>query len=240
MLFRQLYDHDSSTYTYLIAAEFGREAVLIDPVLRNIDQYLALIQQMELKLVVALDTHLHADHITAIGELSRRTNCQSLMGQQSDVQGVSARFADNQVLKFDGFELNVLYTPGHTDDSYCFLMSDRVFTGDTLLIRGTGRTDFQNGNPGLQYDSLKNRLLNLSPHTLVYPGHDYNGMTVSTIAEESKFNPRLQVNSREDYIVQMNSLTLPDPKMLHIAVSANKKCGFSDELDKPGNSVSST
>jgi len=235
MLFRQLYDHESSAYTYLIAADFGREAVLIDPVLKNIDRYLTLIQQLELKLVAALDTHLHADHITAIGELSRRTNCQSLMGQQSDVQGVSARFADNQLLKFDGFELKVLYTPGHTDDSYCFLMADRVFTGDTLFIRGTGRTDFQNGNPGQQYDSLKNRLLNLPPHTLVYPGHDYNGMTVSTIAEESKFNPRLQVKTREDYIVQMNSLNLPDPKMLHIAVPANKKCGLSDELDNPTN-----
>ncbi len=226
MLFRQLFDNESSTYTYLIAADYGRDAVIIDPVKRNIHQYIKLIQALDLKLVAAIDTHLHADHITGIGELSKRMDCQSMMGIQSLANCVSVKFNDNDILKFDGFELNVIYTPGHTDDSYCFLMNDRVFTGDTLLIRGTGRTDFQHGDAGLQYDSLYNRLLNLPPNTLVYPAHDYNGMMVSTIAEENKYNPRLQVESREDFITLMNGLNLPNPKLMDIAVPANKKCGL--------------
>ena len=230
MLFRQLFDWESCTYTYLIAADFGREAVIIDPVKNNVNQYIQLIEQLNLKLVAALDTHLHADHITAIGELSKNLNCQSMMGKQSQADCVSKRFIDKEVLKFDGFELKVLYTPGHTDDSYCFLMSDRVFTGDTLFIRGTGRTDFQHGDPGLAYDSLFGRLLTLPEKTLVYPAHDYNGMTVSTIGEEQKFNPRLQVESREDYIALMNNLNLPKPKLMDIAVPANRKCGLIDKV----------
>lgn len=226
MLFRQLFDTESSTYTYLIAADYGRDAIIIDPVKRNVSQYLKLIEQLELKLVAAMDTHLHADHITALGELVEKTNCKSMMGEQSQANGVSERFKDNEVLEFDGFKLEVLYTPGHTDDSYCFLMDDRVFTGDTLFIRGTGRTDFQHGSPEQQYDSLFNRLLRLPKSTLVYPGHDYNGMTVSTIGEEIKFNPRLQVQTREDYVKLMNNLNLPKPKMIDIAVPANKYCGI--------------
>ena len=229
MLFRQLFDSESSTYTYLLAADVGREAVMIDPVKKNINQYITLIEQLELTLVAVMDTHLHADHITALGELSIRFNCQSMMGEQSQASGVSARFRDNDILSFDGLKLTVMYTPGHTDDSYCFLMSDRVFTGDTLFIRGTGRTDFQHGNPGQQYDSLFNRLLCLPEQTLVYPGHDYNGMTVSTIGEERKFNPRLRVTSREGYIELMNNLKLPHPRMMDIAVPANKLCGIDDE-----------
>ena len=226
MLFRQLFDSESSTYTYLIAADCGREAVLIDPVKRNLEQYLKLLQQLELKLVAAMDTHLHADHITALGELRLKTQCKTMMGQQSLANCVSAKFQDNDVLNFDGFELKVIYTPGHTDDSYSLLMNDRVFTGDTLFIRGTGRTDFQNGNAGQQYDSLQNRLLTLPANTFVYPGHDYNGMTVSTIAEENKFNPRLQVGSREEYVMLMSSLNLPRPKIMDVAVPANKLCGL--------------
>ncbi len=226
MLFRQLFDSESSTYTYLIAADYGRDAVIIDPVKNRVRQYIELIEQLDLKLVAALDTHLHADHITAIGELSQKLNCPSMMGKQSQAECVSKRFIDDDILRFDGFELTVLYTPGHTDDSYCFLMNDRVFTGDTFLIRGTGRTDFQHGDPGSQYDSLFTRLLRLPDKILVYPGHDYNGMTVSTIGEEKKFNPRLQVKSRDEYIALMNGLNLANPEMMDIAVPANKKCGL--------------
>ncbi len=225
MLFRQLFDGESSTYTYLIAADVGREAVLIDPVKKNVSQYITLIEQLDLRLVAAMDTHLHADHVTALGELRVKSQCETMMGEQSLAQGVSVRFRDNDVLHFDGLKFTVMYTPGHTDDSYCFLMSDRVFTGDTLFIRGTGRTDFQHGSPDQQYDSLFKRLLCLPEKTFVYPGHDYNGMTVSTIGEEIKFNPRLQVKSREEYIALMNNLNLSKPKMMDVAVPANMCCG---------------
>lgn len=226
MLFRQLFDSEYASYTYLIAADYGCEAVIIDPLKKNLAQYITLIQQFDLKLKAALDTHLHADHVTAIGDLSVAMNCPAMMGEHSEAEHVSKRFRDQELLKFAGFELKVLYTPGHTHDSYCFLMPDRVFTGDTLFIRGTGRTDFQQGSARLQFNSLFNQLLKLPAHTLVYPGHDYNGMTVSTIAEEIKFNPRLQVKSEEEYIALMNQLNLPRPKMMDVAVPANKKCGL--------------
>lgn len=226
MLFRQLFDYESYTYTYLIASSEGQDAILIDPVKRQIANYLNLLSQLDLRLVAALDTHLHADHITGLGELKAQTGCLMMMGAQSQADCVDKRFSDNEQLDWQGPDLTSLYTPGHTDDSYCFLMKDRVFTGDTLFIRGTGRTDFQHGDAGLQFDSIQNRLLSLPDETLVYPGHDYTGMTVSTIGEERRFNPRLQVNSREAYIAQMNGLDLPTPKLMHIAVPANKRCGL--------------
>ncbi|GGI81581.1 MBL fold metallo-hydrolase [Legionella impletisoli] len=228
MLFRQLFDHESFTYTYLVAAAKGRDAVIIDPVKSKAEQYLALINQLDLKLVAALDTHLHADHITALGTLNRLLNCDMMMGEQSQANCVTRRFRDNDVLRFDGFELNVLYTPGHTDDSYCFLLNDRVFTGDTLFIRGTGRTDFQHGNAFQQYLSIHERLFSLPDETLVYPGHDYNGMTVSTIGEEKLYNPRLAGISCEAYADLMAGLNLPHPKMMHVAVPANQKCGIEE------------
>lgn len=228
MLFRQLFDSESSTYTYLIAADFNREAVIIDPVRKNIQQYIILMEQLGLKLAAAIDTHLHADHITALGNLRSKLNCETMMGEQSLASGISRKLHDNELLGFDGFEITALHTPGHTDDSYSFLMSDRVFTGDTLFIRGTGRTDFQNGSAAQQYHSLFNRLLRLPERTLVYPGHDYNGMTVSTIGEEIKYNPRLQVKSEQEYITLMNNLNLPRPKMMDVAVPANKNCGMGE------------
>ncbi|KTD21661.1 MBL fold metallo-hydrolase [Legionella londiniensis] len=226
MLFRQLFDSESSTYTYLIAADYGKKAVIIDPVKKNVSQYVQLIRELGLTLVAALDTHLHADHVTGIGELRETLQCQSMMGEQSLADCVSKKFRDKDQLEFDGLTLTMFHTPGHTDDSYCFFVNDRVFTGDTLLIRGTGRTDFQNGDAGKEYDSIMNCLFNLPEKTLVYPGHDYKGMTVSSIAEEKKYNPRLQVKNREEYIELMNNLNLPNPKMMDIAVPANRNCGL--------------
>lgn len=230
MLFRQLFDSESCTYTYLIAKTKGSEAIIIDPVKNKIDFYINLIQQLNLTLVAALDTHLHADHITATGTLKERLGCKVMMGIESLAQGVTHPFAHNQVLSFDGFSIKTLYTPGHTDDSYCFLMSDRVFTGDTLFIRGTGRTDFQNGSAESQYRSITEILLQLPLETFIYPGHDYNGMTVSTIDEELRFNPRLQVSSEQDYINQMSELNLPKPKLMDIAVPANLHCGLGNPI----------
>ena len=225
MLFRQLFHRDSSTYTYLLAARPGAEALLIDPVREQVDQYLGLIANLELRLVVAVDTHVHADHVTGLGDLRSRTDCLTIMGEQSRAQCVSRKVREGELLKVDGLELRALYTPGHTDDSYSFLMNDRVFTGDTLLIRGTGRTDFQNGDAAQQYESLFGKLLKLPPDTLVYPAHDYKGWSVSTIGEERAHNPRLRVDSKQAYVTMMNNLNLPDPKLMDVAVPANLACG---------------
>ncbi len=226
MIFRQLFEPISCTYSYLIARRHGGEAMIIDPVLEKVDRYLQLMQELDLRLVKAVDTHLHADHITGLGALRDRTQCITVMGEQSSVDVVSMRIADGDRLNIDGVSLDVMYTPGHTDDSYSFLMQDRVFTGDTLMIRGTGRTDFQNGDAGRQYNSLFGRLLRLPDETLVYPGHDYKGDTVSTIAEEKAFNPRLQVKSVEEYVAVMDGLHLPNPKMMDVAVPANMRQGL--------------
>jgi sulfur dioxygenase len=229
MLFRQLFDGVSSTYSYLLASRRGGEALIIDPVLEKVDRYIQLLRELELRLVKAVDTHLHADHITALGALRDRTHCITVMGEKSRVDVVSMRIADGDRLQIEGLELEALYTPGHTDDSYCFRMEDRVFTGDTLLIRGTGRTDFQNGDARAQYESIFGRLLRLSDETLVYPAHDYKGDTVSTIGEERRCNPRLQVKSVDEYVELMHNLKLPNPKMMDVAVPANMKVGLHQE-----------
>jgi glyoxylase-like metal-dependent hydrolase (beta-lactamase superfamily II)/rhodanese-related sulfurtransferase len=229
MLFRQLFDNVSGTYTYLLASRRGGEALIIDPVLEKVERYLQLVAELDLKLVKAVDTHLHADHITGLGALRDRTQCITVMGERSNVDVVSMRVAEGDRLTLEGLSLRVIYTPGHTDDSYSFLMNDRVFTGDTLLIRGTGRTDFQNGDPRAQYDSIFNKLLRLPEDTLVYPAHDYKGEQVSTIAEEKAFNPRLQVASLDQYVALMNNLNLPNPKMMDVALPANMRVGFAQE-----------
>ena len=221
MIFRQLFDSASSTYSYLLASRAGGEALIIDPVLERTDRYLQLIRELDLKLVKAVDTHLHADHITALGALRDRTHCITVMGEQTKADIVSMRLADGDRLTIEGVSLDVIYTPGHTDDSYSFALPDRVFTGDTLLIRGTGRTDFQNGDARMQYESLFGRLLKLPDATLVYPAHDYKGDTVSTIGEERAHNPRLQVSSADEYAELMHNLKLADPKMMDVAVPAN-------------------
>src|SRR5438445_117927 len=229
MIFRQLFDSVSGTYTYLLASRRGGEALIIDPVIEKVDRYLQLIHELDVRLVKAVDTHLHADHITGLGALRDRTQCITVMGERSKVDVVSMRLAEGDKLTIEGMALDVLYTPGHTDDSYSFLMNDRVFTGDTLLIRGTGRTDFQNGDPRAQYDSIFNKLLKLPDETLVLPAHDYKGETASTIGEEKAFNPRLQVKSVDQYVELMGNLNLPNPKMMDVAVPANMRVGFAQE-----------
>jgi glyoxylase-like metal-dependent hydrolase (beta-lactamase superfamily II)/rhodanese-related sulfurtransferase len=235
MIFRQLFDSVSGTYTYLLASRRGGEALIIDPVLEKVDRYLQLIHELDLKLVKAVDTHLHADHVTGLGALRDRTHCITVMGEQTKADVVSMRLSEGDKLTVEGVSLDVLYTPGHTDDSYSYLMADRVFTGDTLLIRGTGRTDFQNGDPRAQYDSIFNKLLKLPESTLVFPAHDYKGETVSTIGEERAFNPRLQVKSVDEYATLMNNLKLPNPKMMDVAVPANMRVGLAqDEIARRG------
>ena len=229
MIFRQLFDSTSGTYTYILASRPGGEALIIDPVLEKVDRYLQLIRELDLKLVKAVDTHLHADHITGLGALRDRTHCITVMGEQTHADVVSMRVAEGDRIEIEGLRLDVLYTPGHTDDSYSYLLQDRVFTGDTLLIRGTGRTDFQNGDPRAQYDSIFNKLLKLPEATLVYPAHDYKGDTVSTIGEEKLFNPRLKVKSMDEYAELMNNLKLPNPKMMDVAVPVNMRVGLHQE-----------
>jgi glyoxylase-like metal-dependent hydrolase (beta-lactamase superfamily II)/rhodanese-related sulfurtransferase len=226
VIFRQLFDSISGTYTYLLASRRGGEALIVDPVLEKVDRYLGLMRELDVRLVKAVDTHLHADHITGLGALRDSTRCITVMGEQSSVDVVSMRVSDGDKLLIEGIELEAIYTPGHTDDSYSFRMQDRVFTGDTLLIRGTGRTDFQNGCPRAQYDSIFNRLLRLPDDTMVFPAHDYKGDTVSTIGEEKRCNPRLQVGCVDEYAALMNGLNLANPKMMDVAVPANMRQGL--------------
>ena len=227
MIFRQLYDNVSGTYTYLLASRHGGEALIVDPVLERVDRYIQLLTELDLRLVKAVDTHLHADHVTGLAALRDRTQCMTVMGEHTRADVVSMRIGDGDKIGIEGLSLGVIHTPGHTDDSYSFTMADRVFTGDTLLIRGTGRTDFQNGDARAQYDSIFNRLLKLPDATLVFPAHDYKGEMVSTIGEEKAFNPRLQVKSVDEYVELMNNLKLPNPKMMDVAVPANSKIGLS-------------
>ncbi len=229
MLFRQLFDATSATYSYLLASRRGGEALIIDPVLEKVDRYVALLNDLDLRLVKAIDTHLHADHVTGLGALRDRTRCITVMGETTTADVVSMRVGEGDAIEIDGVSLDVLYTPGHTDDSYSFVMPDRVFSGDTLLIRGTGRTDFQNGDPRAQYDSIFGKLLKLPEETMLYPAHDYKGDTVSTIGEERARNPRLQVRSVEEYVELMNNLKLPNPKMMDVAVPANRHIGKPQE-----------
>ena len=223
MIFEQLFDTKSSTYTYIVSSGKGREALIVDPVIENTIEYIKILKNLDLKLVKVIDTHIHADHISGLNELSKRTSCSKIMGEHSSSEVVDIRVKDNEKIKIDNIELVSIYTPGHTDCSYSFLMNDRVFTGDTLLINGTGRTDFQNGNVLDQYESIFNKLLKLPEKTLVYPAHDYNGKKHSTIKDEKNNNPRLQVTNVEEYTKIMNNLKLENPKMMDIAVPANVK-----------------
>ncbi len=223
MIFEQLFDTKSSTYTYIISSGQGREALIIDPVIEHTDEYIKVLESLELKLVKVIDTHIHADHVTGLNELNQRTNCVRMMGENSKSEVIDIKLKDEENINIENIELKAIYTPGHTDCSYSYLMNDRVFTGDTLLINGTGRTDFQNGSAHEAYDSLFGKLLRLPEETLVYPAHDYNGKKYSTIGSEKSNNPRLQVSSKEEYAEIMDNLNLANPKMMDIAVPANLK-----------------
>ena len=223
MIFKQEFDTKSSTYTYLIASAKGREAVIIDPVIENTDDYIKILRELDLQLVKVIDTHIHADHVTGASKLKEVTDCATLMGEHTPADTVEIKVKDGEVIEIDSLKIKSLYTPGHTSDSYSFLLDNHLFTGDTLLINGTGRTDFQNGNAEDAYDSLFNKLLKLPKDTLVYPAHDYNGKKYSTIDNEKNNNPRLQVSSKEQYAEIMNNLNLANPKMMDIAVPANVK-----------------
>jgi len=231
MIFEQLFDTKSSTYTYIISSGKGREALIIDPVIENTDQYIKILKNLDLKLVKVIDTHIHADHISGLNELSKRTKCTKIMGEKSSSEVLDIRVKDNEKIKIENIELISIYTPGHTDCSYSFLMNDRVFTGDTLLINGTGRTDFQSGSSHDAYDSLFNKLLKLPEKTLVFPAHDYNDKKYSTIESEKNNNPRLQVNSADEYAQIMDNLNLENPKMIDIAVTANVKGFTLDQIN---------
>ena len=230
MIFNQLFDDKSSTYTYIISSGKGREALIIDPVIEHTKQYIKVLKDLELKLVKVIDTHIHADHISGLNELNKQTECTRIMGEESESEVIDLRVKENEKVKIEGVELITLYTPGHTKCSYSYLMNDRVFTGDTLLINGSGRTDFQGGSAMEQYDSIFNKLLKLPDKTLVYPAHDYNGKKFSTVESERNNNPRLQVSSPDEYMQIMNNLKLANPKMMDIAVPANKKGLTSKEI----------
>jgi len=225
MIFKQVFDKKTSTYTYLIASAKGREAVIIDPVLENVSEYIQLLRDLDLKLVKVIDTHIHADHVTGASKLKQATNCTTLMGEHTPADAVEIKVKDGEIIEIDNLKIKSLYTPGHTSDSYSFLLDNYLFSGDTLLINGTGRTDFQNGSSKDAYNSLFNNLLKLPEETLVYPGHDYNGKFSSTIGNEKKFNPRLQVKSEDEYVDIMSKLNLSKPKLIDINVSRNIKLG---------------
>ena len=225
MIFKQIFDTETSTYTYIIASAKGREAVIIDPVLENVEDYINALKELDLKLVKVIDTHIHADHVTGASKLKEVTNCTTIMGEHTPADTVEIKVKDDEIIDIDNLKIRSMYTPGHTSDSYSFLLDNYLFTGDTLLINGTGRTDFQNGSSKDAYNSLFNNLLKLPEETLVYPGHDYNGKFSSTIGNEKKFNPRLQVKSVDEYVGIMSKLNLAKPKMIETNISRNIKLG---------------
>ena len=225
MIFRQLFDKRSSTFTYLIASAKGREALIIDPVLENVDQYINLLKDLDLKLVKVIDTHIHADHITGASKLNKETNCSTIMGERSPADSVQIKVKNDEIINIDNLKIRTIYTPGHTSDSYSFLLNNHLFSGDTLLINGTGRTDFQNGSAKDSYDSIFNKLLKLPEETLLYPAHDYNGENVSSIGKERALNPRLQIKNINEYVEIMNNLNLPKPNLMDLNVARNIKLG---------------
>lgn len=229
MIFRQFFEPQSSTYTYLLASGAGREALIIDPVKEKLADYIKAVNELDLKLVRAIDTHTHADHVTALGDLRDATQCTTIMGEFTQAACVDETLRDGDIINVDGTRLSAVYTPGHTDESFSFILNperpEAVFTGDLLLIRGTGRTDFQNGDPAKSYDSITGRIFTLPDSTTVYPAHDYKGWTASSVGEEKRYNPRLAGKSRQEYIDIMNNLNLPDPKQMDVAVPANLSCG---------------
>ena len=227
MIFKQLFDLKSSTYTYLIASSKGREALIIDPVLENVIEYIVLLKELDLRLVKVIDTHIHADHVTGASKLKDITKCSTIMGDHTPADSVEIKVKDDEYIKLEDLKIKAMYTPGHTSDSYSFLMNNYLFSGDTLLINGTGRTDFQNGNSKEAYNSIFNKILKLPEDTFLYPAHDYKGEKVSTIGKEKKFNPRLQVRNVEEYIEIMKNLNLKKPAEIDFNIASNLKLGAS-------------
>ena len=225
MIFKQLFDSQSSTYTYLISSGQGREALIIDPVIENVAEYINVLKELDLKLVKVIDTHIHADHVTGASKLKDITKCSTIMGDHTPAESVEIKVKDDEYINLDNIKIRAMYTPGHTSDSYSFLMNNYLFSGDTLLINGTGRTDFQNGNAKDSYNSIFNKLLKLPEETLLYPAHDYKNEKVSTIGKEKKQNPRLQVNSVDEYVNIMNNLDLKKPAQLESNVARNINLG---------------
>ena len=225
MIFKQVFDKKSSTYTYLIASSKGREALIIDPVLENVEDYIKLLNELDLRLVKVIDTHIHADHVTGASKLKDLTRCSTIMGEYTPAETVEIKVKDDEYIHLDNLKIRAMYTPGHTSDSYSFLMDNYLFSGDTLLINGTGRTDFQNGSSKDAYNSIFNKLLKLPEETLLYPAHDYKGEKVSTIGKEKRYNPRLQVNSIDEYIEIMSNLDLKKPAQLEFNVTKNVNLG---------------
>ena len=225
MIFKQVFDQKSSTYTYLIASAEGREALIIDPVLENVEDYIKLLNELNLRLVKVIDTHIHADHVTGASKLKDLTKCSTIMGEHTPAEAVEIKVKDDEYIHLDNLKIRAMHTPGHTSDSFSFLMNNYLFSGDTLLINGTGRTDFQNGNSKEAYNSLFNKILKLPDETLLYPAHDYKGETVSTIGKEKKLNPRLQVRNVDEYIEIMNNLNLKKPAEIDFNVANNIRLG---------------
>lgn len=225
MIFRQWYDSESSTYTYLLGDEGTRKAVLIDPVRENAERDLTQLRELELELAYVLDTHTHADHVTAAGVLREKTSCCTVTSHRA-APCASVHLRDGDVLSVGAIEIRAIETPGHTDDSLSYYVDGRVFTGDALLIRAAGRTDFQNGSAEQLYESITRKLFALPDSTLVYPGHDYRGLTVSTIGEEKRYNARVANRSRDEFVALMGALNLPAPKKIAEAVPANRACGL--------------
>lgn len=209
----------------------GSEALIIDPVEEQVDEYLKFIGSHDLRLVKAIDTHIHADHISGLSKLRSLRKCITIMGAETKENLVSIKVSDGDLIEIEGITIKAIFTPGHTQESYSFYTDGMVFTGDTLLIRGTGRTDFQGGDPGQQYDSITKKLFKLPENNLVFPGHDYKGETISTIGFEKKYNPRLAGKTKEEFIKIMNDLNLPNPKLMDIALSANTKVLDQSKLD---------
>ena len=226
MLFRQLFDHDTSTYTYLIADKTSKAAILVDPVIDNVERDRQLIRELGLTLHYCLETHIHADHITGTGKLRELTGCLGIVPENASASCADRQIKHGEILKLDEITIEAIATLGHTDSHMAYLVNgEKLLTGDSLLIRGCGRTDFQSGDAGSLFDAITQRLFTLPDETLVYPGHDYRGHTVSTIGEEKQFNPRLQGRTRDNFIEFMASLNLPNPQKIMEAVPANQLCG---------------
>ncbi len=233
-MFKQLFDSESSTYTYFIVDETSREALLIDPVASQINIYMELLASSNAQLKYAIETHVHADHITASGQLREKLAVQTGVSALCGAESADLQLKHNDILMLGAQQIKVIATPGHTAGSVSYVWNDRIFTGDALLINGCGRTDFQGGDAGVLYDSITQKIFSLPDETLIYPAHDYHGKRVSCVGQEKSINTRLANQTRAQFIAMMNALDLPKPKMIYMAVPLNRKCGITEETIKQG------